>query len=90
MSLSDVLCLLMFATVMGTMMFGFPVAFTLSGVGVAFALLGSALDVFEWRTMGGVMGRLYGIMSNEMLVAIPLFVFMGSCWRSPRRPSACW
>ena len=77
MSLSDVLCLLMFATVMGTMMFGFPVAFTLSGVGVAFALLGSALDVFEWRTMGGVVGRLYGIMSNEMLVAIPLFVFMG-------------
>lgn len=77
MSLNEILCILMFATVMGTMMLGFPVAFTLSGVGIAFALLGSVLDVFEWRTMGGVMGRLYGIMSNEMLVAIPLFIFMG-------------
>lgn len=77
MSLNEVLCILMFATVMGVMMLGFPVAFTLSGVGIAFALLGSLLDVFEWRTMGGVMGRVYGIMSNEMLVAIPLFIFMG-------------
>lgn len=77
MSLNEILCILMFATVMATMMFGFPVAFTLSGVGIAFALLGSALDVFEWRTMGGVMGRLYGTMSNEMLVSIPLFIFMG-------------
>lgn len=77
MSLNEILCILMFAAVMAIMMFGFPVAFTLSGVGIAFALLGSSLDVFEWRTMGGIMGRLYGIMSNEMLVAIPLFVFMG-------------
>ncbi|QIM72377.1 TRAP transporter large permease subunit [Bordetella trematum] len=77
MNLNELLCLLMFAAVMATMMAGFPVAFTLSGVGIGFALLGSALEVFEWRTMGGVMGRLYGIMSNEMLVAIPLFVFMG-------------
>lgn len=77
MSLNEVLCIAMFAAVMITMMAGFPVAFTLSGVGIVFALLGSALDVFEWRTMGGIMGRLYGIMSNEMLVAIPLFIFMG-------------
>lgn len=77
MSLNEVLCILMFASVMTIMMFGFPVAFTLSGVGIAFALLGSAFDVLDWRVMGGVMGRLYGIMSNEMLVAIPLFIFMG-------------
>lgn len=77
MSLNELLCILMFASVMGVMMFGFPVAFTLSGVTIAFGLLGSALDVFQWRTMGGVMGRIYGIMSNEMLVAIPLFIFMG-------------
>lgn len=77
MPLNEILCILMFAAVMIVMMFGFPVAFTLSGVGIAFALLGSSLDVFEWRIMGGVMGRLYGIMSNEMLVAVPLFVFMG-------------
>lgn len=77
MSVNEILCILMFVAVMGVMMLGFPVAFTLSGVGIAFALLGSLMDVFEWRTMGGVMGRVYGIMSNEMLVAIPLFIFMG-------------
>lgn len=67
----------MFGCLMLTMMLGFPAAFSLSGVGIIFAGIGTVFDVFEWRTMGGTMGRLYGIMSNEMLVAIPLFIFMG-------------
>ncbi|MCL4689353.1 MAG: TRAP transporter large permease subunit [Burkholderiales bacterium] len=77
MPLNELMAILMFVSVIFVIMLGFPVAFTMSGVAIIFALIGSALDVFEWRTMGAIMGRIYGIMSNEMLVAITLFVLMG-------------
>ncbi len=72
-----VLSLMMFAVACGVLMLGFPVAFSLAGSALGFALLGSALDVFDLRLLGGLPSRYFGIMINEVLVAVPLFVFMG-------------
>ena len=74
---ADIMSVLLLATVCATMMLGFPVAFTLSGVAVAFALIGSSLGVFDIIFYTALPSRFFGIMSNEILVAVPLFVFMG-------------
>ena len=77
MSTADIMSVLLLLTVCVTMMMGFPVAFTLSGVAVAFALIGSSLGVFDIIFYTALPSRFFGIMSNEILVAVPLFVFMG-------------
>lgn len=57
---------------------GFPVAFTLAGVALAFATLGSLFGAFDLNLLVGAMpSRIIGVMTNEVLVAVPLFVFMG-------------
>ncbi|HEX6142089.1 MAG TPA: TRAP transporter large permease subunit, partial [Geminicoccaceae bacterium] len=73
----EILSLLMFATTCGVLLLGFPVAFSLAGTAFGFALLGSALDAFDLRLLGGLPSRYFGVMVNEVLVAVPLFVFMG-------------
>ncbi len=73
----EILSLLMVLTTCGVLLLGFPVAFSLAGTAFAFALLGSALDVFDFRLLGGLPSRYFGVMVNEVLVAVPLFVFMG-------------
>ena len=75
--LVDVLSLLMFATACGVLLIGFPVAFALAGTALAFAFIGVGLDVFDFRLLGGLASRYFGVMVNELLVAVPLFVFMG-------------
>jgi tripartite ATP-independent transporter DctM subunit len=75
--LGEILSLAMFAVTCGVLLLGFPVAFTLAGTAFAFALLGNALDVFDMRLLGGLPSRYFGVMVNEVLVAVPLFVFMG-------------
>jgi len=56
---------------------GFPVAFTPAGVALIFALLGIMAGVFDPSFLGGFPSRVFGIMSNETLIAVPVFVFMG-------------
>jgi len=56
---------------------GYPVAFTLAGVGLVFAGLGLALGIFDVAILAALTGRYFGTMTNETLVAVPLFVFMG-------------
>ena len=75
--LGEVLSLLMFATACGVLILGFPVAFSLAGTALAFASLGYLLDVFNMNLLGGLPSRYFGVMVNEVLVAVPLFVFMG-------------
>src|SRR5690606_29330271 len=67
----------MFATACVVLLLGFPVAFTLGGVALAFAALGIAFGIFDLRLLGGLASRYFGVMVNELLVAVPLFVFMG-------------
>ena len=67
----------LFACVVLLLLSGFPVAFTLGGTALLFALGGALAGVFDISFLGTMPNRLFGIMSNETLVAVPLFVFMG-------------
>ncbi len=71
------IALWMFAAVFVVLLSGFPVAFALSGTALAFAFLGIQLDMFDAAFLQALPSRLYGIMNNETLLAVPLFVFMG-------------
>ncbi|MEX0924055.1 MAG: TRAP transporter large permease subunit [Rhodovibrionaceae bacterium] len=67
----------MFPAVVACLMLGFPVAFTLSGIALIFAAGGYFTGTFDSAILGGAPSRLYGIMVNQVFVAVPLFVFMG-------------
>ncbi len=56
---------------------GFPVAFTLAGVALVFALVGILTGIFDPAFLSAFPSRVFGIMSNETLIAVPVFVFMG-------------
>ncbi|MGI9335949.1 MAG: TRAP transporter large permease [Gammaproteobacteria bacterium] len=56
---------------------GFPIAFTLGGTAIGFAAAGALLGVFDSSFLGFIPNRIYGVMINVVLMAIPLFVFMG-------------
>lgn len=77
METADFMSIMLLITLCGMMLLGFPVAFTLSGVAVLFALIGSLIGEFDMIFYAAVPSRFFGIMSNEILVAVPLFVFMG-------------
>jgi len=72
--------LLMLALIVAAIMLGFPTAFTLMGMGVIFAWLAYRSqnpDIAVRQTLDLMVQRAYGVMSNDVLIAIPLFVFMG-------------
>ena len=69
--------LLMFATVFMVLLAGYPVAFSLAGTALGFAVAGQWLGIFEFAFLEALPNRLFGIMTNQTLVAVPLFVFMG-------------
>lgn len=71
------LALVLFAIVLAALMFGFPVALTLSGTSLIFAAFAVQLDAFDMAFLNSIPNRIYSIMGNETLVAVPLFVFMG-------------
>jgi tripartite ATP-independent transporter DctM subunit len=56
---------------------GFPVAFVLSGVALIIALIGNMFGSFDMSFLHALPSRIYGIMSNDLLIAVPLFIFMG-------------
>jgi len=67
----------MFAAVVAVLMAGYPVAFSLGGVALIFAWIGVAVGGFDSVFLATMPNRIFGIMSNETLLAVPLFVFMG-------------
>jgi tripartite ATP-independent transporter DctM subunit len=69
--------LLLFFVTCLALMAGYPVAFTLSGVALLFALIGTATGTFDSSVMTFIPNRLFGILSNQTLIAVPLFIFMG-------------
>lgn len=69
--------LLLFVAVILVLLAGFPVAFTLAGTALIFAFAGVAGGGFEAAFLSGLPSRVFGIMTNETLIAVPLFVFMG-------------
>jgi tripartite ATP-independent transporter DctM subunit len=69
--------LLLFVSVVVLLLAGFPVAFSLSGTALIFAFIGVLSGDFEIAFLSALPSRIFGIMNNETLVAVPLFVFMG-------------
>ncbi|WP_169569335.1 TRAP transporter large permease [Sneathiella limimaris] len=69
--------LLMFAALIAGILLGYPVSFSIAGVATLFAGLGWALGVFDISLLGALGQRVFGLLSNDVLIAIPLFVFMG-------------
>lgn len=73
----QLLPLLFFCVVCLVLMAGFPVALSLAGVSLIFAGLGVILGAFDTAYLGLIPNRIYGILINQNLFAVPLFVFMG-------------
>ncbi|WP_421707162.1 TRAP transporter large permease [Algihabitans sp.] len=75
----EALPLLMFAALALFIFTGFPVAFVLAGVGLLFGFIGWTMDVFTFARFTLIPLRIYGgTMENLVLVAIPMFIFMGT------------
>lgn len=74
----------MFAALICAILTGFPVAFCIAGVAIIFAYLGWSLDVMNVSLLGATGQRIFGLLSNSVLIAIPLFVFMGSLLEKSR------
>ena len=68
---------LMFGTLVLTLLLGYPVAFSLAAVGLGFGLLGIELGLLSPALFQALPERVWGVMSNETLLAIPFFTFMG-------------
>ncbi|KAA0890869.1 TRAP transporter large permease subunit [Pusillimonas sp. ANT_WB101] len=75
--LIDNMAPVMFASLVIVLLFGYPVAFSLAAVGMAYAWLGIELGLFTENFLGALPGRVFGVMSNETLLAIPFFTLMG-------------
>ena len=73
----ELLPLALFAVVVLGLLAGYAVAPTLAGVALLFAFGGAAFGVFDLRDLGFLPSRLFGIVTNQTLVAVPLFVLMG-------------
>jgi len=77
MSVQATLLVLMFAGVIGGILFGVRILIVLMLVPMSVGLAGIGLGVFDGALFYAIPERIFGIMSNQVLYAIPLFVFMG-------------
>ena len=68
---------LLFLSVILVLLAGFPVAFSLGGTALIFAVAGVLAGAFPEALLSTLPNRVFGVMDNETLVAVPLFVFMG-------------
>lgn len=77
MEVNIILFLMMFLSVIILLMSGFPVAFTLGGTAILFAGIGSYFEAIDSDFVGLIPERMFGTMTNDVLLAVPLFIFMG-------------
>ena len=73
----EIIPILLIALICMALLVGYPVAFTLAGTSILFALLGIVFGFFDANLFKALPMRLFGIMNNQTLLAVPLFVFMG-------------
>lgn len=74
----EYLALLMFIVVCLVLLLGYPVALSLAGTALLFAGVGSLFNIFEPAFLTALPSRIYGVINNQTLLAVPLFVFMGA------------
>ncbi|PIE00937.1 MAG: C4-dicarboxylate ABC transporter [Thiothrix nivea] len=84
MEINEILVIAMFASFMLLLFAGYPVAWVLGGVAILFTAVGYFSDIYldtitglDYNTLGLAVGRIYSIMDNWVLVALPMFIFMG-------------
>ena len=75
--MGETLSVAMVVAVCAALLLGYPVALTLAGVSLVFAALGAAAGLMDLSLLGALPPRIFGIMNNDVLLAIPLFIFMG-------------
>jgi tripartite ATP-independent transporter DctM subunit len=75
--MAEMLAVAMVLAVCAVLLFGYPVALTLAGVSLIFAAIAAAAGIMDLGLLAALPPRIFGIMGNEVLLAIPLFVFMG-------------
>ena len=73
----EYISIFMFIAVCVVLMAGYPVAFSLAGTALIFALIGNFSGNFDMSFLHALPNRLYGIIDNTTLIAVPLFIFMG-------------
>jgi tripartite ATP-independent transporter DctM subunit len=73
----ELIPLLLFLVTFAVLLTGYPVAISLAGVALIFAGIGILTGTFNPGDLGFVPGRLFGVITNQTLIAVPLFVFMG-------------
>ena len=73
----EIIPLLLIALICSALILGYPVAFTLAGVSILYAFLGIQFGFFEENLLRNIPIRIFGIMNNQTLLAVPLFVLMG-------------
>lgn len=78
------MAILLFICICAVLMLGYPVAFSLAGVALIFAAIGSWLGEFDPVLLRALPSRLYGVLNNPILMAVPLFVFMGTVLEKSR------
>ena len=74
----EIIPLLLLVLICLALLFGYPVAFTLSGVSILFALICIPFGIFDESILKSIPLRIFGIMNNVTLLAVPLFISMGT------------
>ncbi len=75
--MADYIPVLMVLCIFAGLVMGYPVAFTIGGVSLLFAFGGAYFDVFTLSYLNSLPSSIYGVMTSDLLIAVPLFVFMG-------------
>ena len=73
----DILPLLMFVTLLGLMLTGYPIGVVLGGVAILFGFIGMAFDLFRMVEFFNLVPRVWFFAENLQLVAVPLLILMG-------------
>ncbi|MCG6942940.1 MAG: TRAP transporter large permease subunit [Thiohalocapsa sp.] len=73
----ELMPLLLFVGVGAVLLLGYPVALSLGGTALVFAYVGQLFGLFDHAFIEALPNRIYGVMTNETLIAVPLFIFMG-------------
>ena len=80
---------IMFASLVIFLLLGYPVAFSLAANGLIFGLIGIELGLFHPDFLQALPEQIYGIMNNDVLLAIPFFTFMGLVLGGPEWRRTC-
>ncbi len=77
MSGAEIVAIMLVVAICAALLAGYPVAFTLGGISLLFALAGYLAGLFDLIFLAALPQRVFGVMTNDVLLAIPLFIFMG-------------